>query len=317
MHVALESPNQPAVIALINQLDDYQRPLYPAESFHGIDMEALCHPDVLFAVARNDAGDAVACGALVIGEQHAEVKRMFTLPSHRGQGLARSLLDVLEASARARGCARFVLETGYLQREAIALYERAGYRSTGPFGDYVDDPNSVFMAKPAQRSATESAGSLRTQHLLVDVALESPRQLDVVALIADLDAYQDTLYPAEARYALDLDALAQPDVLFAVARDADGVAWGCGAIVLNADYGELKRMYVRPEARGSSTARLVIDFLESAARARGCNTVLLETGPSSYQALAFYARQGYVRCGPYGEYPDHPLSVFMRKQLGS
>ena len=151
----------------------------------------------------------------------------------------------------------------------------------------------------------------------MNVALESPRQPDVVALIADLDAYQDTLYPAEARYALDLDSLAQPGVLFAVARDADGVATGCGAIVLNDDYGELKRLYVRPQARGTGTARRVMDFLEATARAQGCETVLLETGPYSHEALGFYARQGYARCGPYGDYPDHPLSVFMRKQLAA
>jgi len=147
------------------------------------------------------------------------------------------------------------------------------------------------------------------------IALESPRQPEVVALIAELDAYQDTLYPAEARYALDLDALAQPSVLFAVARDDAGAAIGCGAIVLDGAHGELKRMVVRPAARGTGTARHVIEFLEAAARARGCETVFLETGPHSHAALAFYARQGYERCGPYGEYPDHPLSVFMRRQL--
>jgi putative acetyltransferase len=149
----------------------------------------------------------------------------------------------------------------------------------------------------------------------VHIALESPKQPEVVALIADLDAYQDTLYPAEARYALDLEALALPNVLFAVGRDAAGGAAGCGAIVLNNDYGELKRMFVRPEARGNGTARAIIEFLESAARARGCMTVMLETGPYQSEALAFYAKQGYESCGPFGEYPDHPLSVFMRKQL--
>ncbi len=149
----------------------------------------------------------------------------------------------------------------------------------------------------------------------MNVTLESPKQPEVAALIAELDAYQDTLYPAEARYALDLDSLALPSVLFAVARDSDGIAKGCGAIVMNDNYGELKRMYVRPEARGAGTAQQVIEFLESAARMQGCETVLLETGPHSHQALAFYTKQGYGRCGPYGEYPDHPLSVFMRKQL--
>lgn len=116
----------------------------------------------------------------------------------------------------------------------------------------------------------------------INIALESPKQPEVVGLIAELDAYQDTLYPAEARYSLDLDSLSRPGVLFAVARDTEGVATGCGAIVLNDDYGELKRMYVRPEARSSGTAQQVIEFLESAARAQGCEAVFLETGPYSY-----------------------------------
>ena len=147
------------------------------------------------------------------------------------------------------------------------------------------------------------------------VAFESPRQPDVIALIADLDAYQDTLYPAEARYALDLDSLAQPNVLFCVARDAQGRAVGCGAIVVGPAHGEVKRLYVRPEARGQGAARHILDALESAARARGCGTFMLETGPYQPEALAFYSRQGYARCGPFGDYPDHPLSVFMCKQL--
>jgi putative acetyltransferase len=147
------------------------------------------------------------------------------------------------------------------------------------------------------------------------VALESARQPDVIALIADLDAYQDSLYPAEARYALDLDALCQPDVLFAVARDPQGVARGCGAVVLGSAYGELKRMYVQPAARGAGLARQIIDLLEGAARTRGCTQLLLETGPYQPEALAFYARQGYARRGPFGSYAAHPLSVFMGKPL--
>lgn len=149
------------------------------------------------------------------------------------------------------------------------------------------------------------------------VSLESPNQPDVIALIADLDAYQDTLYPAEARYALDLAALSKPNVLFAVGRNADGAAIGCGAVVLNSAYGEVKRMYVRPEARGLGTARQIIDTLESTAHARGCRTLMLETGPYQAEALAFYAKQGYERCGPFGDYPEHPLSVFMCRHLAS
>lgn len=149
MKIALEPANQPDVLTLIDELDAYQKPLYPAESHHGIDIDALSQPNVLFAVARDDMGRAVACGALVVGEAYAELKRMYTLPSHRGRGLAKAVLTLLEDTALARGCAVFMLETGYLQPEAIAFYERAGYRRRGPFGDYADDPNSIFMEKPA------------------------------------------------------------------------------------------------------------------------------------------------------------------------
>ena len=147
--ISLESPDQPDVLRLIDELDAYQKPLYPAESHHGIDLAALLRPQVLFAVARDGSGRAVGCGALVLERGYGELKRMYTLPSARGQGIARSLLGVLEAHARERGCTRFALETGYLQPEAIALYERCGYRRCGPFGGYAEDPNSVFMAKDA------------------------------------------------------------------------------------------------------------------------------------------------------------------------
>lgn len=147
------------------------------------------------------------------------------------------------------------------------------------------------------------------------VTHESPDQPDVIALIADLDAYQDSLYPAEARYALDLASLSQPNVLFVVARDAHNCALGCGAIVLDDTCGEVKRMYVRPEARGQGVAREIIASLEAAAHAAGCRALMLETGPYQPEALEFYARQGYERRGPFGDYPDHPLSVFMGKSL--
>jgi putative acetyltransferase len=145
--VSLEPAAQPEVIALIEALDAYQVPLYPAESHHGIDMAALSEPNVLFAVARDGQGVAVACGAIVVGSEYGELKRMYTLPSHRGQGIARALLALLEAEAQTRGVSEFTLETGYLQHEAIGLYERLGYRRCGPFGDYAEDPNSVFMHK--------------------------------------------------------------------------------------------------------------------------------------------------------------------------
>ncbi|MFG6466585.1 GNAT family N-acetyltransferase [Roseateles sp. BYS87W] len=147
------------------------------------------------------------------------------------------------------------------------------------------------------------------------IAFETANQPEVIALIAELDAYQDSLYPAEARYALDLSSLCQPHVLFAVARDEAGTAVGCAAVVLSDAYGEIKRMFVRPAARGQCVAQALIRTLERAACERGCRQLMLETGPYQPEALAFYVREGYERRGPFGDYPDHPLSVFMGKAL--
>ena len=147
MRVALEPPDQPGVIALIEQLDAYQAALYPAESNHFIDLTALSQPNVLFAVARDDAGEAIACGALVLGASYGELKRMVVRPESRGAGIGRALLAFLEREAQQRGCTVFMLETGIHQPEALALYERAGYRRCGPFGGYTLDPLSVYMEK--------------------------------------------------------------------------------------------------------------------------------------------------------------------------
>jgi putative acetyltransferase len=147
------------------------------------------------------------------------------------------------------------------------------------------------------------------------VTHEAPDQPEVIALVAELDAYQDSLYPAEARYALDLASLKKSNVVFAVARDEQGTAVGCGAVVLAETYGELKRMYVRQAYRSQGVAQQVLKELEASAAKLGINELCLETGPFQPEALAFYKKQGYERRGAFGGYPEHPLSVFMGKTL--
>lgn len=146
-------------------------------------------------------------------------------------------------------------------------------------------------------------------------AFETPDQPEVHAMIAELDAYLLDLYPPECVYALDVKTLLQPNIRFAVARDAQGAAVGCGAVVLNEEYAEIKRMYVRPAARGTGMARQLMGLLEETARNAGCAQMVLESGPDQPEALAMYVSHGFERCGPYGDYPDDPLSVFMRKKL--
>ena len=147
VRIGLEPADQPEVVRLVEELDAHQRPLYPAESHHGIDISALSQPNVLFAVARDGHGDAIACGAVVLFENYGELKRMYVRPPHRGQRIGKAMLAFLEAQAAAKGCTSFALETGVRQPEAIGLYSAAGYVHCPPFGRYGPDPNSAFMRK--------------------------------------------------------------------------------------------------------------------------------------------------------------------------
>jgi putative acetyltransferase len=147
------------------------------------------------------------------------------------------------------------------------------------------------------------------------IAFESADQPEVTALIAELDAYQDTLYPPESRHYLNLASLKQPNVFFAVARDSAGRAIGCGALVLYPEFGEIKRMYVSPRGRGQGVAKRLLAVLESQAIVSGCLLLRLETGPYQREAVALYASAGYEIRGPFGDYASDPLSVFMQKHL--
>jgi putative acetyltransferase len=147
MQIAFESPDQPEIITLIAELDAYQLTLYPPESVYALDVATLLKPHIRFAVARNRQGGAVACGALALTPQFGELKRMYVTPAQRGQGIASRLLGLLEDEALANGCACMMLETGIHQPEALGLYARHGYQRRGPYGDYPDDPLSVFMEK--------------------------------------------------------------------------------------------------------------------------------------------------------------------------
>lgn len=145
--VSRESPRQDDVIALIRASDALMQALYPAESNHLVDVDALARPEVHFFVAREN-GAALGCGAFVLGHAGAaEMKRVFVDAVARGKGVARALLEALEDAALQAGVRVMQLETGIAQPEAIALYRKFGYAERGPFGAYKPDPLSIFMEK--------------------------------------------------------------------------------------------------------------------------------------------------------------------------
>ncbi|MCS0616361.1 GNAT family N-acetyltransferase [Massilia kyonggiensis] len=145
MIINTETPDQPEVRDMLARLDAYCAALYPAESNHLMDIASLMQGDVLFLVARDVDGAAVGCAALVNRQEYGEVKRMFVDERRRGLGTGRKLLEHLVMFARMSGLSVLRLETGIHQPEAIGLYERMGFERREPFGDYLEDPLSLFM----------------------------------------------------------------------------------------------------------------------------------------------------------------------------
>lgn len=100
-----------------------------------------------FLVAYLD-GEPVGCGAVRrIEDGTAEIKRMYVRPAARGRRIGAAILAALESEARNLGAARLVLETGERQHEAVALYRRAGFVEIPRFGEYIESPLSLCMAK--------------------------------------------------------------------------------------------------------------------------------------------------------------------------
>jgi GNAT superfamily N-acetyltransferase len=153
-----ERPDSPDSVALIGELEAHLDPLYPSKSRHGYSVEKLLAQGVAFFVLREN-GTAAGCGGIqLFGADYGELKRMYVRPQFRGLGLGKMLLDHLADYARAHGVALLRLETGIRQAAAINLNERMGFQRIPPFGDYVEDPLSLFYEKRIMERADRTGG---------------------------------------------------------------------------------------------------------------------------------------------------------------
>jgi putative acetyltransferase len=142
-----------------------------------------------------------------------------------------------------------------------------------------------------------------------------PADPPVRAMVEELDRYFHALYPPESNHLLDIDTLCQPEIrFFAVFAGEEALA--IGGCWLKDGYAEVKRLYVRPSARGRGLAQLVMRRIEDEAMICGRPIARLETGIHQPESLSLYRRLGYAERGPFGDYPvDDPNSVFMEKRL--
>ena len=144
---------------------------------------------------------------------------------------------------------------------------------------------------------------------------ERPDTADARALIAELEAELDPLYPRESRHGYSVEQLLAEAVAFFLIRD-NGTPTGCGGVKLvGTEYAEVKRMYVRPQFRGAGLARLMLEHLADYTQSQGVGLLRLETGIHQRAAIGLYERMGFRSIPPFGEYQENPLSRFYEKQI--
>ena len=147
MRIELDDLTRPEVHALLQEHLANMYELSPPESVHALDLAKLRSPDITFWTVW-DGSLLLGCGALKeITPTHGEVKSMRTPKALRRRGAGRAVLTHIVAEARSRGYRRLSLETGSdaAFKPAQDLYRSFGFSACGPFADYRDDPNSVFM----------------------------------------------------------------------------------------------------------------------------------------------------------------------------
>ncbi len=145
--VAVETPRQPEVAALLGLSDAIAAALYPGEPRRALNPQTLDAPGIHLLVARRGGAAAGCCAVFAAADGTAELKRMVVDLAHRGQGVGRALLEGAEALARGLGVTRMRLEVGIRNTAGEALYRRAGYRDCAPFGGYRASPISRFLEK--------------------------------------------------------------------------------------------------------------------------------------------------------------------------
>lgn len=144
---------------------------------------------------------------------------------------------------------------------------------------------------------------------------ERPDTIDAQALIVELKSELAPFYPSESRHGYSVERRLVEAVAFFLIRD-DGVPAGCGGVKLvGSEYGEVKRMYVRPRFRGLGLARRMLSHLADYAQHHGVHILRLETGIHQQAAIRLYEGMGFQRIPPFGEYKEDSLSRSYEKYI--
>ena len=152
--------------------------------------------------------------------------------------------------------------------------------------------------------------------MFIEIRELDPSSTEAAALVNDLDEYLLDLYPAESNHLDSVEELSKPHVHFLGAFENE-LPLGCGAVkLLDAGYGEIKRVYVKSSARGKGVGRKILLALEKIAAGAGYSVLRLETGIYQPEAAKLFEDNGYTKIDHFGDYPnDDPMSIFMEKKI--
>ncbi|MGZ8847311.1 MAG: GNAT family N-acetyltransferase [Pyrinomonadaceae bacterium] len=302
-----ERPDSADALKLLGELDAalWLYP-YPPESRHAFSVEKLLSENVAFFVARL-AGVPVGCGGVkMFGSEYGEVKRMYVRPAYRVRGLGKAILNHLAEYAEAQNVGLLRLETGIHQTEAIALYERWGFERRPPFGEYREDPLSVYFEK--QRAISKSAPGTFVIRKAISADSDGINQICVEAFEEFRSIVGESNWE-QLRETLEHASELISDGELIVAEDSSGLL---GVVLylphgrtndssLSANCALLRTLAVSPANRGRGIGRRLTQECIERARKDGADAIALTTGSMMTVALPMYERMGFIKEAELGE----------------
>jgi putative acetyltransferase len=153
---------------------------------------------------------------------------------------------------------------------------------------------------------------------MIVIEIDSPVSPDAAALLSEFGEdlkrrYTDFSNDGYANFRPS--EVQQPRSAFLIARSESG-AVGCGALrPIDEQTAEIKRLFVRPEARGQGVATQILEKLEAVARDYDYDVIRLETGIRQPEAMALFGSAGFYRIPKYGEYANNPVSACFEKRI--
>jgi GNAT superfamily N-acetyltransferase len=144
--ILAEDPDTPDAVQLMEELSKALEAITGNSGRSSFDPNDVRVPGSLFVIARDQAGEAIGCGAFrPIHKDTAEIKRMYA--KHKAAGIGTEILRYLEIQAKKLGYSALWLETRLVNNGAVSFYESKGYHRIPNYGKYINNTEAVCFEK--------------------------------------------------------------------------------------------------------------------------------------------------------------------------